>query len=171
MHCTRQDKDGGLKECGAHLPPWIHQKCIYIWNDSHWKQKTSRTRIQSRTYERQIHNQIERGGKWLDQDLPVPLGGDWGENYDYMGRDSPWGVSTSSYRLDPLRLGVLQRRMCFGRLEDCWDRWKGCRKPGLTAWYWICCSHAQEKGSDVGYWGNQVLRRSLGKEAAVIVGT
>ena len=30
-------QDDRVRERGAHLPPWTHQKYIYIWNNSHWK--------------------------------------------------------------------------------------------------------------------------------------
>lgn len=29
------DQDGGVVECEAHLLPRMHQKYLYMWNDSH----------------------------------------------------------------------------------------------------------------------------------------
>ena len=29
------DQDGRIGECGAHLHPQIHKKCIHMWNNSH----------------------------------------------------------------------------------------------------------------------------------------
>ena len=39
-----------------------------------------------------------------------------------MGRDSPLGMNTSSYRLDPSDLASYTEKKCFfGRLEDFWN--------------------------------------------------
>ena len=31
-------EDGGVGRCGTHLPAQTHQKYMYMWNNSHWKQ-------------------------------------------------------------------------------------------------------------------------------------
>lgn len=63
---------------------------------------------------------------------PVPLRGDSEEKEDYTGRYLPWGVSSSSHRLDAPVLGSYTGKTSpRAWLEDCWDQQEGCGKPGF----------------------------------------
>ena len=64
--------------------------------------------------------------------VPVPLGEDSEEKGDYMGRGSPWGVSSSSHLLEATAMGpYIGKTSPLGWLEGWWDYQESCGKPGL----------------------------------------
>lgn len=59
---------------------------------------------------RKIHLKFSKKGRNAIRLGPVPLRGDSEEERDYMGRNTPWGVSRLSHRLGVPVLGPAQRR-------------------------------------------------------------
>ena len=96
------NQDGRIGRHGSHLPPWTHQKYIYMWNNSHWK-LTGNWQKDSCTTKaiRKIHMELGRKGRKAIRSGPMPLGGDSEEKGEHTNRRPPWGVSSENHNWKP----------------------------------------------------------------------
>jgi len=90
----RKEQDNRVGRCWVHLMPWTHQKYIYSWNSSQWKQ----TRLAGRLVYNQGYkewstwSQVGRVEKQSDWD-PHP----WKREGCHSFRDPHQGVKSSSH--------------------------------------------------------------------------
>ena len=121
---TGGDQDCRVGGCGTHLPPWTHQKYIYMWKNSHWKLTGDWQKriLYNQGCKKDIHTELGRKGREAIRSGLLLLGGDSEDEGDYMGGDPPWGVSGLSHILGASALGSDTRKMSpLGRLEGWWD--------------------------------------------------
>lgn len=121
--------DGGIEGCWSHFPPpqETHQKHIYTWNNSHWKQLWDWQKASCTTkIVRKLHTELGRKGREAVRSGPVAQAGVSEEKGDYRDRDSPWGVNGSSYILQArvLRSGPVKTSSLWGLGGLTWGLWE-----------------------------------------------